>query len=30
MREDLDWKIPTAQRPYELTFRAGQIAFKGK
>ena len=30
MREDLDWRIPTAQRPYELTFRAGQIAVRGR
>ena len=26
MRDDIEWRIPTAQRPYELTFRAGQIA----
>jgi len=30
MNENIDWRIPTAQRPYELTFRAGQISFKGK
>lgn len=30
MRDDLEWRIPTAQRPYELTFRAGQIAVKGR
>jgi peptide/nickel transport system substrate-binding protein len=30
MREDIDWRIPTAQRPYELTFRAGQVAVKGR
>jgi peptide/nickel transport system substrate-binding protein len=29
MREDIDWRIPTAQRPYVLTFRAGQISEKG-
>jgi peptide/nickel transport system substrate-binding protein len=29
MREDIEWRIPTAQRPYELTFRAGQVALKG-
>lgn len=28
MREDIEWRIPTAQRPYELTFRAGQISFR--
>lgn len=30
MRDDLEWRIPTAQRPYELTFRAGQIAVKNR
>ena len=30
MRDDLEWRIPTAQRPYELTFRAGQISVKGR
>lgn len=30
MREDIEWRIPVAQRPYELTFRAGQISIKGK
>ncbi len=30
MREDIDWRVPTAQRPYELTFRAGQINFKNR
>ncbi len=30
MREDIDWRVPTAQRPYELTFRAGQVSFKNR
>ncbi len=30
MNENIEWRIPTAQRPYELTFRAGQISFKAK
>jgi peptide/nickel transport system substrate-binding protein len=30
MRDDIEWKIPTAQRPYELTFRAGDIFLKAK
>lgn len=30
MRDDIEWKIPTAQRPYELTFRAGDISVKAK
>lgn len=30
MNENIEWRIPTAQRPYELTFRAGQISFKSK
>ncbi len=30
MNENIEWRIPTAQRPYELTFRAGQISFKGR
>lgn len=28
MNENIEWRIPTAQRPYELTFRADQISFK--
>jgi len=28
MNENIEWRIPTAQRPYELTFRAEQITFK--
>jgi len=30
MRDDIDWRVPTAQRPYELTFRAGQISFRSR
>lgn len=30
MNENIEWRIPSAQRPYELTFRAGQISFKGR
>jgi peptide/nickel transport system substrate-binding protein len=30
MNENIEWRIPTAQRPYELTFRAGQISFKAR
>lgn len=30
MRDDIEWRIPVAQRPYELTFRAGQVAVKGR
>ncbi|MGE0559026.1 MAG: ABC transporter substrate-binding protein [Burkholderiales bacterium] len=30
MRDDIEWRVPTAQRPYELAFRAGQISFKGR
>ena len=30
MNENIDWRIPSAQRPYKLTFRAGQVSFKAK
>ena len=30
MRDDIEWRIPTAQRPYELTFRAGDISVKAR
>ncbi len=30
MRDDIEWRVPTAQRPYELTFRAGQIRMAGR
>ncbi len=30
MNENIDWRIPSAQRPYKLTFRAGQISYKSR
>lgn len=30
MRDDIEWRIPSAQRPYELTFRAGEITVKAR
>lgn len=30
MRDNLEWRIPSAQRPYELSFRAGDISVKSR